>query len=84
MQIATVNSIQINVRQYTCANVTAHENNLEFPACREIKHTYRQWKTSQEAMYALEWNVHVQTVDTSEYLKLQKFQGGAYPQTPLQ
>ena len=26
-QIATVNSVRINVRQYTCANITAHGNN---------------------------------------------------------
>ena len=28
MQIATVNSVRINVRQYTCANITAHGNNM--------------------------------------------------------
>ena len=26
-QIATVNSVRINVREYTCANITAHGNN---------------------------------------------------------
>ena len=31
MQIATVNSIQINVRQYKCANVTANGNKPVIP-----------------------------------------------------